>query len=78
MEGVSALVMVNIFIYHRTIFSNASIIIVRQDLQPFPHLPEIIMSKSQDAKKTTKKEPLKTPKEKQAEKKLKKEAAKRG
>jgi hypothetical protein len=36
-----------------------------------------LMSKSQDSKKAVKKEPAKTPKEKQAAKKLKKEAAKR-
>lgn len=35
------------------------------------------MSKSQDAKKTVKKEPLKTLKEKKAEKKIKKEERKR-
>jgi hypothetical protein len=35
------------------------------------------MSKSQDAKKTEKKEPLKSPKEKKAEKKIKKEERKR-
>jgi hypothetical protein len=35
------------------------------------------MSKSQDAKKTVKKEPLKTVKEKKAEKKVKKEERKR-
>ena len=35
------------------------------------------MSKSQDAKKTTKKEPAKTMKEKRADKKVKKEAMKR-
>lgn len=33
---------------------------------------EKIMSKSQEAKKTTKKEPAKTPKEKKADKKIKK------
>jgi hypothetical protein len=36
-----------------------------------------IMSKSQDAKKATKKEPAKTPKEKKEAKKIKKEANKR-
>lgn len=35
------------------------------------------MSKSQDAKKAVKKEPLKTAKEKKAEKKIKKEEKKR-
>ena len=38
---------------------------------------ENTMSKSQDAKKTEKKEPLKTLKEKKAEKKIKKEERKR-
>jgi hypothetical protein len=36
-----------------------------------------IMSKSQDSKKATKKEPTKTPKEKKEAKKVKKEAMKR-
>ncbi len=36
-----------------------------------------IMSKSHDSKKTTKKEPAKTPKEKKEAKKVKKEAMKR-
>jgi hypothetical protein len=40
-------------------------------------LREEIMSKSQDAKKSTKKEPAKTVKEKKAAKKVKKEEKKR-
>jgi hypothetical protein len=42
------------------------------------HQPGIIMSKSKDQKKMTKKEPSKTPKEKKEAKKLKKEEKKRG
>ena len=38
----------------------------------FNHLKMNIMAKSHDAKKTAKKEPLKTPKEKKAEKREKK------
>lgn len=49
------------------------------ELFVFPSLilPEKIMSKSQDAKKSTKKEPAKTMKEKRADKKVKKEEKKR-
>jgi len=43
----------------------------------FPHHGASIMSKSQDSKKATKKEPTKTPKEKKEAKKIKKEAMKR-
>ena len=42
-----------------------------------PLNPENTMSKSQDAKKSTKKEPAKTAKEKKADKKVKKEEKKR-
>lgn len=37
---------------------------------------EYVMSKGQDSKKATKKEPAKTPKEKKAEKKIKKDEKK--
>lgn len=43
----------------------------------FSHHGTNIMSKSQDSKKATKKEPAKTPKEKKEAKKIKKEAMKR-
>jgi hypothetical protein len=43
----------------------------------FSHNGANIMSKSQDSKKATKKEPAKTPKEKKEAKKVKKEALKR-
>lgn len=42
-----------------------------------PYITENKMSKSQDAKKSTKKEPAKTAKEKKADKKVKKEEKKR-
>jgi hypothetical protein len=42
-----------------------------------PYVTENKMSKSQDAKKSTKKEPAKTAKEKKADKKVKKEEKKR-
>jgi hypothetical protein len=48
----------NIYIYSALFFSNK--------------FKTIIMAKSQDVKKTIKKEPLKTPKEKKAEKREKK------
>jgi hypothetical protein len=44
---------------------------------PITYLTENKMSKSQDAKKSTKKEPAKTAKEKKADKKVKKEEKKR-
>lgn len=49
---------------------------IETDPDFFPHGANI-MSKSHDSKKTTKKEPAKTPKEKKEAKKVKKEAMKR-
>jgi hypothetical protein len=46
-------------------------------LTAFQHNGVNIMSKSQDSKKATKKEPAKSPKEKKEAKKVKKEASKR-
>jgi hypothetical protein len=46
-------------------------------LTAFQHNGVNLMSKSQDSKKATKKEPAKSPKEKKEAKKVKKEASKR-